>query len=62
MYGCHMFQPHEAIIRGVIISVNIMKLLHKVSQWTMDRENKHGKRVIMGKHCSVSETQERTEL
>jgi len=32
MYGCHMFQPHEAIIRGVIISVNIMKLLHNVSQ------------------------------
>jgi hypothetical protein len=49
MYGCHMFQPHEAVIRGVIISVK-------------DKENKHGKRVVMGKHYSVSETQDRTEL
>jgi len=34
MYGCHMFQPHEAIIRGVIISVNIVKLLHTILQGT----------------------------
>jgi hypothetical protein len=62
MYGCHMFQPHEAIIRGVIISVNIVKLLHNFSQGTMDKENKYGKIVVMGKHYSVSETQEKTEL
>jgi hypothetical protein len=57
-----MFQLHDAIIRGVIISVNIVKLLHSFSQETMDKENKHGKRVVMGKHYIVSETQERKEL
>jgi hypothetical protein len=51
-----------AIVRGVIISVNIVKLLDNVSQGTMDKKNKHRKRVVMGKHYSVSETQERTEL
>jgi hypothetical protein len=42
MYGCHMFQPHEAIIRGVIISVNIMNL-HNISHGTMDKEINMGK-------------------
>jgi len=43
MYGCHIFQPHEAIIRGVIISVNIMKIIHNVSQVTWTRKINMGK-------------------